>query len=288
MTTMRVTQERIHHPDQSFRFLRFSVDAFRGEMHRHPQLELTWIERGSGLRYVGDSAMPFKADDLVLVGANVPHWWVSSREGESGRPTATVVQFPVTLITDAAFPELRAVRTLVEQARFGLKVVGACRAALVPVLQRMRKADPIGRLSALVEILGLLNAHPRSLRRLAGSPSRIEDRKAGERRIDRVVDWIHNRLDQPLRVADAAKIAHVSSAAFSRFFSREVGKTFTRYLNDVRCSEACVRLAQSDKPISLVAGECGFTSMAHFNRQFRLRMHTTPRDYRLSTTRVRK
>lgn len=62
------------------------------------------------------------------------------------------------------------------------------------------------------------------------------------------------------------------------------GKTFTRYVNDVRCSEACVRLSQSERPIAVIAGECGFTSIAHFDRQFLARMkNSTPREYRRNT-----
>ena len=75
-------------------------------------------------------------------------------------------------------------------------------------------------------------------------------------------------------------MAHVTPAAFSRYFHREVGKTFTRYLNDVRCSQACVRLRQTAKPVAVVAAECGFATLSHFNRQFRLRHGVAPREFR--------
>lgn len=280
---MKVTKERVLHPDQSFRYLHFSVDAFRGEMHRHPQLELTWVERGSGLRYVADSAVPFRDGDMVLVGANVPHWWVSSHAPRAGKSTATVLQFPASIMSHAAFPELKQLAPVLGQARFGLEITGACRRAIRQVLERMRKADLLGRLAGLLEIFGLLSAHRRSLRRIAGSASPAVELPGDGRRVDRVVDWIHNHLADELRAEHAARIAHVTPAAFSRFFRREVGKTFTRYVNDVRCSEACVRLSQSERPIAVIAGECGFTSIAHFNRQFLARMKTTPREYRRNT-----
>ena len=53
---MRVSEEQVSHPDRTFRFLRFETDRFRGDRHRHRQLELTWIEAGVGLRFVGDDA----------------------------------------------------------------------------------------------------------------------------------------------------------------------------------------------------------------------------------------
>ncbi len=50
---MKVKEEHVTHAGQTFRFIRLEVDAFRGERHRHRQLELTWIEQGAGLRFVG-------------------------------------------------------------------------------------------------------------------------------------------------------------------------------------------------------------------------------------------
>jgi AraC-like DNA-binding protein len=83
-----------------------------------------------------------------------------------------------------------------------------------------------------------------------------------------------------LNVHDAARVAHVSPAAFSRFFRRETGKTWSDYVNDVRCSEACVALRQSDKPVAHIALDCGYRTLSHFNRAFRARLGVTPSAYR--------
>jgi len=95
-----------------------------------------------------------------------------------------------------------------------------------------------------------------------------------------VIDWLQRHLTDELRVDDAARLAHVTPAALSRWFRREVGKTFTQYINDLRFGAACVQLRQSDRPIATIAADCGFATMSHFNRQFRLRAGMTPREYR--------
>ena len=59
-----------------------------------------------------------------------------------------------------------------------------------------------------------------------------------------------------------------------------MGKAFTEYVNDLRCSEAGLRLRSSDKAVALIAHECGFETLSHFNRQFKLRMGLTPREFR--------
>jgi len=281
---MRVVQEQVVHPDRAFRYLRFESDAFRGDRHRHRQLELTWIEAGVGMRFVGDAVEPFGPGDVVLLGSNVPHGWVSARRGAPRRVAATVVQFAPELLADPMLPELARVVPLAARASVGLHVQGRTLCDVTRALARMRSIGPVARLAVLIEVLGILEEHADELRPIASSAmpgtTRVDAAIPGKRRIDVTIDWIHRHFARELRVVDLARVAHVTPAAFSRFFRREVGKTFTRYVNDLRCGEACLRLQLSDRPISAIARECGFATLSHFNRQFRLRYGVTPGRYR--------
>ena len=276
---MRIAQEHVTHPDRAFRLLRFDLDAFRTQRHRHAQLELTWIEAGAGVRFVGDSAEPFEPGDLVLLGPDVPHAWVSS-QGGAGRSVATVLQFPLALLEQALLPELLALRPMAERARLGLRVSGAAHAGITQVLQALPQADALGRLAGLVRVLQQLAAHPQDLHTVATSAMPTTADAGRARRIDRVTDWVHRHLADDLQVQDAARVAHVSPAAFSRFFRRETGKTWSAYVNDVRCSQACVALRQSARPVAHIALDCGYRTLSHFNRVFRARFGVTPSAYR--------
>jgi AraC-like DNA-binding protein len=279
---MKVKKEHVTHSGQTFRLLRLELDSFRGARHRHRQLELTWIEQGTGLRFVGSSVEAFESGDLVLLGPQVPHAWVSASERAGEPHLATVLQFSPDLISQHGLPELGSLAGLVALAGQGLQIKGAARLAIVSVLRGMPQRSSLLRLADLIELLGLLQQHQASLRPILenaqhGSGGTQADE---QRRIDRVLDWIHQHMDQVLTVEAAAALVHVTPAAFSRFFSREVGKSFTEYINDVRCSEASLRLLLSDRPVAVIARECGFETMSHFNHQFRLRTGKTPREFR--------
>jgi len=204
----------------------------------------------------------------VLLGPYVPHTWITRGERQRPRPASTVVQFDPDWLLASPWPELARAAPLLQSAQRGLHIGGRCARAVTQQLTRMRDAGDLGRLACLILIIGALLAHPRDLAPTA------------TRRVDRVIDWLQRHLADELRVEGAARLAHVTPAAFSRWFRREVGKTFTQYVNDLRFGAACVRLRQSDRPIATIASDCGFATMSHFNRQFRLRAGMTPREYR--------
>ncbi len=280
---MKVFKERVVHPDESFRSIHMVLDCFDASRHRHPQAELTWIVRGVGVRFVGDSAAPFEPGDMVLLGPDVPHVWVSHAHDKGKPHELRVAQFPVDLLETLSVPEWGAVNSLMLRAARGLVIQEPLRSSVQNLMLRMQSSEGMTRLALLFEILGQLIEHPQALQTLSiADVTAVGGRDSGQtdKRIDRVIRWIHEHMTQNLSMEEAAAQVHVSPAAFSRFFRRSLGKTFTEYVNDLRCAEAANQLRRSDKPIAAIAQDCGFSTLSHFNKQFLLRYAQTPRHYR--------
>ena len=281
---MRITREPIHHAEESLRCLHLALPAFDGGLHRHGHVELTWIERGQGLRWVGDSVEPFFDGDLVLVGSETPHLWASRGAQPHPGCAATVLQFPPDWLQRSGLPELRAVAPLLAQAGPGVELQGATRIAVQDLLARLPGSSAQRRVAIFIEVLGCLLAGAADLRALSAplQPARGAAPRSGAspQRVDRVLNWIEAHLADELSVDDAAAVAHVSPAAFGRFFQREVGKTFTAYVNDARCGWAALRLIQGPEPIAQIAQACGFPTLSNFGEQFRRRHGMAPRDFR--------
>lgn len=281
---MRISRETVHHPDESMRCMLLELPGFRGELHRHRHLELTWIQRGRGLRWVGDSVEPFADGDLVLVGGDTAHLWASRDGLTTDACAATVLQFPPDWARRTGLPELAAVSAMLSQRFAGLEVLGQTRSEVQRLLARLNGASAVRRITVLIDVLGTLQEGSADLRVLSQCPPEAPaaDRSpgAGPQRMDRVLNWIQTHLSQDLCVADAAAVAHVSDAAFARFFRREVGKSFTQYVNDARCGWAALELAQGRDPIAQIAQTCGFHTLSNFGEQFRRRYDMSPREFR--------
>ena len=52
------------------------------------------------------------------------------------------------------------------------------------------------------------------------------------------------------------------------------------YLGRLRIGRACMWLVETDRPISVIAAEAGFSNLSNFNRQFRSARQMTPKEFR--------
>lgn len=85
-----------------------------------------------------------------------------------------------------------------------------------------------------------------------------------------------------------AEILSVGEQALSRTINQHFGCNFSEYINSYRIEEAKARLANESTPVTAIAFEVGFNSIASFNRVFRQLVGNSPTEYRAKNTVVLK
>jgi len=266
-------------PDASWAMLNRRLDAaIPFQWHHHPEYELTLTLNSRGQRFVGDHVGTYSPGDLVLVGPNLPHTWASRERTGPGPHVALVLWFRADWMASVTAPvELRPVAQMFARAAGGLSFDPALGLALPAGYEALFALPPAPRLIALLALLS----------RLAGEPAQPLSATApppeGDRsRIDRVLAHLHQHYPEPLRMEDLARIAALSVSGLHRLFRRHVRMSVTDYIAALRVGEACSRLSSTRQPISHIAAEVGYPSLANFNRQFLRLRSMTPRDYRAS------
>jgi AraC-like DNA-binding protein len=96
----------------------------------------------------------------------------------------------------------------------------------------------------------------------------------------RARDAIDRRYARPLDVPALARVAIVSEAHFIRQFKATFGETPHRYLQRRRIERAMALLRGSERSVSEICLEVGFTSFATFSRTFREIVGTSPSAFR--------
>src|SRR3954449_6215631 len=101
------------------------------------------------------------------------------------------------------------------------------------------------------------------------------------RRMLRARDAMDRGYADPLDIQALARIAFVSEAHFIRTFRATFGETPHRYLQRRRVERAMFLLRQTDRSVTDVCFDVGFTSLGTFSRTFRAVVGETPSDCRI-------
>ncbi|GJM64257.1 AraC family transcriptional regulator [Persicobacter diffluens] len=253
-----------------------NIPCYDDDWHYHQEYELIYVVKGSGIRFVGDSAQSFQEGDLVLVGPNVPHLWKDKNGGEVNK---VVIKFTDQLVGTDTFKrlEFRHIAQLLEQSKYGIRFENIPGVWHNMVLQLLQMSMP----EQLIHFLSLLN-------KLANSEDKIflsvtdmcKEQEFNTERLEKVIRFVAAHYNDNISLQQVADIACMSPNYFCRFFKKMTSKSFFQYLNEVRVKNASRLLIQDNLLISEISEIVGYRSITHFNKQFKQIMGTTPNTYR--------
>jgi AraC-like DNA-binding protein len=271
------------HENSSLYCRRTTGETFSNRWHFHPEIEIMFVERSRGIRLIGDNVQPFRPGDLVLVGPNLPHVWITNdapRRPRHDHAIAIFAQFHADFLGNALqrAPELSPVVALLERSRHGVHFHGPDLPQAVEHLRRLVKGLGVGRLTELLLLLDLL-AHSPHQRTIcsAGHIPKLNHQEA--RRIEKVCYWVNQHLTDDIARPAAAALAGLSPGRFSRFFRRKMGCTFSAYVAQLRISRAAHLMIDEGMKVADACFASGFNNLSHFNRQFRAQKGMSPRAF---------
>ncbi|KAA5547466.1 AraC family transcriptional regulator [Adhaeribacter rhizoryzae] len=270
-------------PEQSFAVRQQVNPLFYNQWHYHEELELTYVQEGSGIRFVGDSIQNFQAGDLILLGSNLPHFWRGENQtaaNESTECQAMVVQFTANFWGDTFLdlPELSIIKELFRKARRGIHIKGETRQRVAEQMQAMVGAKGLDRLTALLHILQLI-ALSSETTFLSSDGFNIPLNDQDTRRIAKIHAFTLANFSQKIKLEEVAATVHLSPNAFCRYFKTHTRKTYSQFLLEIRIGHACKLLMEDRLSIGQICLESGFANFSNFNRYFKAITNLTPQAY---------
>jgi len=252
--------------------------------HYHPEVELTLIRKGKGIRLVGDSIQPFEDGDLVLLGANIPHLWRSDAsyfDRSSGLTIeAIAIHFKADFWGNAflGLPELSFIKKLLDSAQRGIRLLGGTHERVAAKMEEIIHATGAARIERLLHILDLIATSTEC--ELLSSTGFVQAFNANNAdRIDQIFNYTFTHFKEPLSIEKVAAAVNLSPHSFCRYFKTRTLKTYWQFLLEIRIGYACKRLLENKQNISQIAFESGFSNLSNFNRQFKAVMGLTPQQY---------
>lgn len=237
--------------------------------HFHPEYELHLVTNTQGNRYVGDHIAPFGPGDLVLIGPNLPHNWISDlRDRESVDERCHILQFTEAFVSGCMehVPEFRTLRPLLAEAKRGVLFEPAAAARVAGPMRELLEATSLRRITLFMEIIDAIsNAATTPLASIGYRPDATSFRSAA---MNVALEHIARNFTQELSETELAALCRQSVSTFSRSFFRHTGLNFVQYVNALRVELACQHLSLDEAGITAICYEVGFRNVSNFNRQF--------------------
>ncbi|MBE9583581.1 helix-turn-helix domain-containing protein [Mucilaginibacter sp. JRF] len=255
-------------------------------LHRHKEVQLTWIQKGEGTLITGNNMHDYSAGDVFFIGANLPHVFKSNPEyfnAGSGKQIEALTIFfnpEGTLAPLFALPEMKFNSMLLQQHQQGFKFPHYIVNEIMQVMSSLQKTAGQDQLVEFFNLMKCMSAIKTKLEPLStyGTLPGITDSEGI--RIGKIYNYIIQHYAEPLTLEDVAKVAYMTPESFCRYFKKHTGHTFVSFLNEIRINEACKKLiSQRFENINIIAYKCGFKSITNFNRVFKFIIGNSPRGY---------
>lgn len=236
--------------------------------HYHPEIELVFVNGGTGKRQIGSHLSYYTSGDLILIGSNLPHCGFT--DTNTGNKNETVIQMsPGFLGRDFLhLQETKSIADLFEKAKAGIAFGETTKNKTSEQIENMYKQQPLERLLTLLAILKEL-AYSEDYKILNADGFSMEMQVQDNDRINMVFNYVKDHFQEEIQLAVIADLASMTVPSFCRQFKKITKKTFTQFVNEYRIVHASKLLAEKQTSIANISYESGFHNFSHFNKLFK-------------------
>ena len=280
-------ERKIHHEEvspslgSSFTIRKFNrqFSKNKSNWHAHPEFEIVYISNGDGNRHISNSLTSYQNGDLIIVGPNLPHYGFSENIMEEH--TEVVIQLTEDFLGSHFLknPEFEAIAALMDRSRNGISFRGSFKHQIGDKMIAMVDMEPLPRLLKLFEILNEM-ARSTNFRMLHAEQMDFNVDSVDGDRLRQISNFIKDRYQEPLVVADVAEEIGMTVPAFCRYFKKVTKKTFNQFLNEYRIGHARRMIRKSPFTLAAISLDCGFSNISNFNKQFKRITGETPSEFR--------
>lgn len=262
-------------PESSFKILYHHVmpDVFLWNYHYHPEFELVFVFDGIGRRHVGNHVSYYENGDLVLIGSNLPHSGFGY--GALGKHEELVIQFKRELVQEIA--EFEIVNQLLKKAQYGVSFPKAVKKRLEGDFKKIKGLEPFERYISLLSLLRKL-AIETDYQILNSTLYQSNDFAKDQNRVLKIFQYVEKNYANDINNQQVAELSNLTLPAFCNYFKKNLGVSFTDFLNEYRINQSCIQLTEGQS-VSNVAFLCGFNSLSYFSRTFKYFKKISPSEF---------
>lgn len=232
------------------------VNDNMAKSHYHEYFEIYYLEYGKRYHMVDDNIYSLNSGEFIIF----PPYSMHHSYGDNDVPFKRVLVYfsPETVIV----PEV--LHTISQSAgvyRFDTKASQSVHLLLNDILKE--QGDGEGFHSDAMKML--LNLLLIKIARRADEKAAPENRS----RITEILHYLHSHSSENITLEDLASRFYLSPYYLCREFKRYTNSTIIQYINHIRIIHAQRLFMETNRTITDISKEVGFSNVTHFNRVFK-------------------
>ncbi|HET8828544.1 MAG TPA: AraC family transcriptional regulator [Pelobium sp.] len=253
--------------------------------HYHPELELHYVVKGNGVRFIGDNISNFSSGEIILLGENLPHTFRCNEDHHQYTPEVEVEAIVIQFLPDCLgksflnLPELFMMQKLFEKAKKGMILNGKAQQEVANLMKAATEAVHLDKIIILLSILKTLSETD-EYTEITAAHAFYQSNESDTIRLNKICNYTLSNYKKEITLDEIAAISNLSVTSFCRYFKLMTKKTFYDFLIEIRVSHACRLLVEDRLPTEVICFECGFNNISNFYRHFKKTTAMTPKQYK--------
>lgn len=248
-------------------------------LHRHQEMELSYVIKGSGVRMIGDQSEEFHDGEVLLLPSGIRHVWnFSAIDTDSeGCVECISVLLNINVLKgiESVFPETSDAISTILRMTDAIIYGESMRTRLANILISMRYLRDQDKIPKIMELI--LAMSDMGSTRIAGKEIMLSP---AEHKLEKLKVFCNCNFNKRITLEAAANIVKMNKSAFCVFVKKHTGMTFSEYLNNIRLQIAADYLQSGNASISEIAYSSGFGGIPYFNHVFKSKFGISPSQYR--------
>jgi len=262
-----------------------SLHHFYPHLHRHNEVQLTWVIQGEGTLVVDNRMHAFHGNQIYWIAANQSHVFKSDPsyfESTSNQSTHSIDIFfscDSKLGSFFSIPEVKHLKNFIEQNSGGFQIPEKHIKEVSEKMVKVKSTNGVEQFLYFIDLLKLI-ASFEDLDPLAAETQTASYDDTEGIRIASIYNYVMQNYKQPITLEEVSKLAYMTPQAFCRYFKKHTHNTLVSFVNQVRVNEACKKLVDKNyDSIASIAYNTGFNSITNFNRVFKSIVKKSPKEY---------
>ncbi len=246
------------------------------DWHLHNALEFLYCIEGNIIVYTAENECHLNSGDIILINSRCPHKTKTEKD-----TFVFLLQSELTFGKDSALHDILAQSTNQNDMTHVFPAGTDLNNEIIECFEKIIKEYTIREnsyetfiKSAVLNIHGILYRND-----IIKNPQSILNQKYIKKIIP-AISYINENYADDISLTHISQLLNFDKSHFCRIFKKALNLSFVQYLNLVRINKAAKLILTTNKTITEISSETGFSSPAYFIKNFKTYFGCTPNFYK--------